>query len=33
MKHRIAIFGLVLLVVGAALLFGRQWTSTSEPTP
>jgi hypothetical protein len=32
MKHRIAIFGLVLLVIGAVLLFGRQWTSTSEAT-
>ena len=32
MKHRIAIFGLVLLAIGAVLLFGRQWTSTSEAT-
>ncbi len=32
MKHRIAIFGLVLLAIGAVLSFGRQWTSTSEAT-
>jgi hypothetical protein len=32
MKHRIAIFGLVLLAVGALLLFARQWTSTTETT-
>jgi hypothetical protein len=32
MKHRIAIFGLVLLAIGAALLFGRQWSSSTEST-
>jgi hypothetical protein len=32
MKHRIAIFGWVLLAIGALLLFGRQWSSTSEAT-
>lgn len=32
MKHRIAVFGLVLLAIGAVLLFERQWTSTSETT-
>jgi hypothetical protein len=32
MRHRIAIFGLVLLAIGAVLLFGRQWSSTSEST-
>jgi hypothetical protein len=30
MKHRIAVFGLVLLAIGAALLFGRQWSSSTE---
>ncbi len=35
MKRRFAIFGLVLLLVGGALLlFGHQWTATTtEPTP
>ncbi len=32
MKRRIAIFGLVLLAIGAALLFGRQWSSSTEST-
>jgi hypothetical protein len=32
MKQRIAVFGLVLLAIGAALVFGRQWSSTSETT-
>src|SRR5688572_27531991 len=32
MKHRIAIFGLVLLAIGAALWFGRQWSSSTEST-
>jgi hypothetical protein len=32
MKHRIAVFGLVLLAIGAALLFGRQWSSSPEST-
>jgi hypothetical protein len=32
MKHRIAIFGLVLVAIGAVLLFGHQWTATSEST-
>ncbi len=32
MKHRIAVFGLVLLAIGAALLFGRQWSSSTEST-
>ena len=32
MKHRIAIFGLMLVAVGAVLLFGRQWVATSEST-
>lgn len=30
MKHRIAIFGLMLVAIGAVLLFGRQWVATSE---
>ena len=32
MKHPIAVFGLVLLAIGAALLFGRQWSSSTEST-
>lgn len=31
MKHRIAISGLALVAIGAVLLFGHRWSSTSEP--
>jgi hypothetical protein len=33
MRHRIALFGLLLLAIGAVLLFGRQWSSSTESTP
>jgi hypothetical protein len=32
MKHRIAVFGLALLAIVAALLSGRQWSSSTEST-
>src|SRR5688572_16904829 len=31
MKHRIAVFGLILVAIGAALMFGHQWSSMREP--
>jgi hypothetical protein len=32
MKHRIALFGLILLAIGALLLFGQRWSSSIEST-
>src|ERR1044072_4572809 len=31
--RRVVIFGLVVIVGGVLLLFGREWSSTSTPTP